>query len=116
MKDINCKLTTPCKNCPFRSDVAPYLQPTRAVEIVNGAVYGDAHFICHKTLQAKEASFCAGAIIMAENVGRIPQLLRIYERVGSYVRAKMDFAAPVYKTPVAMINAYRNEYRKKKAH
>lgn len=40
-------MTTPCDNCPFRTNVRPYLTKGRVREIERGLVGGE--FYCHKT-------------------------------------------------------------------
>lgn len=41
----------PCKNCPFRNDVKPYLHPERAAEIVYAAANPYSDFSCHATIE-----------------------------------------------------------------
>lgn len=114
MKKFNMK--TPCKDCPFRSDIKPFITASRAREIIQTTVLGEAHFHCHKTLKyggsADEehiddtnGQVCAGSLIMAERLGKVPQMVRIAERLGMYDHTQLDMAAPVYKTPAAMIEA-----------
>lgn len=42
-------MKTPCKDCPFRSDVNFYLSEPRARQIANDVILGDGSFPCHKT-------------------------------------------------------------------
>jgi len=44
-------MKAPCKHCPFRRDVTPFLHPERAKELAYNAEnrYGD--FVCHKTTE-----------------------------------------------------------------
>lgn len=115
-------MKTPCANCPFRSDVTPYLEPGRVREILADCVEGDASFHCHKTVThdddgdatttGKELQ-CAGALIMAERLGRVPQMVRIAERLGMYRRDELDMAAPVYTSPFKMLQAYNKEWKKR---
>ncbi len=108
--------TTPCENCPFRSDVRPYLKKARVLEIERGLVRGD--FPCHKTtvptegedgegdLRATENSqHCAGALIILEKMERPSQMMRICERLGLYDARKLNMAAPVYDSFRQMVNA-----------
>lgn len=39
----------PCKNCPFRSDIKPFLHPKRAAELAYSASNPYSDFPCHKT-------------------------------------------------------------------
>ncbi len=41
----------PCKNCPFRNDVKPYLHPDRAAEIAYAAQNKYTDFTCHATIE-----------------------------------------------------------------
>ena len=52
-KDICAK---PCKHCPFRKDVKPFLEPERGAEIAVGAYNKYNYFPCHKTTEADEES------------------------------------------------------------
>jgi hypothetical protein len=42
---------SPCKSCPFRNDVKPYLHPERAAEIVYAASNPYSDFPCHSTFE-----------------------------------------------------------------
>ncbi|GAB3304098.1 hypothetical protein EK0264_03620 [Epidermidibacterium keratini] len=99
-------LTTPCKRCPFRSDIDPYLRPARASEIAEALRQGST-FTCHKTtvvdprnearmVPGPRAQFCAGALATMEREGFANQMMRIAERIGLYDAARVDFDAPVY--------------------
>lgn len=41
----------PCKNCPFRNDITPYLHPARAAELAAAAVNPYSDFTCHSTIE-----------------------------------------------------------------
>lgn len=41
----------PCKKCPFRSDVTPYLHPERAEELAYSSLNPFSDFICHSTFE-----------------------------------------------------------------
>lgn len=106
-------LTKPCKDCPFRHDIRPFLRRARAEEIVEGLERGE--FPCHKTLECtddeegtrvgKKSQHCAGALIMLEKVDRPSQMMRIAERIGMYDRTKLDMDAPVFDDPQDFIDA-----------
>lgn len=114
---MNFDLKRPCKDCPFRTDVIPYLRPSRAREITDSLIRQQGTFSCHKTndfggddgeaIETSKTQHCAGATIMLEKLGRPNQLMRIAERLGVYDRKKLDMAAPVYDTPAKMIAAQR---------
>ncbi len=50
-------MPSPCKNCPFRTDVKPYLHPDRAFEIAASAENPYNDFPCHKTTTHDEDEF-----------------------------------------------------------
>lgn len=98
-------LKRPCKHCPFREDIEPYLPEWRAEEIANSLRSG-ATFPCHKTTahdedsgeahETRNSQFCAGALIVLE-LGEEPnQMMRIGERLGLYDHKKLDMESPVY--------------------
>jgi hypothetical protein len=41
----------PCKSCPFRTDVTPFLHPDRAEEIAYSAENPYSDFLCHNTFE-----------------------------------------------------------------
>lgn len=97
---------TPCKKCPFRTDVEPYLRPERAREIAQ-SIRAGAEFPCHETTEVdpdndsamiatSNSQVCAGALIIQEKQGGLNQLARISERLGLYDSTKMKLDAPVY--------------------
>ena len=100
-------LRTPCSNCPFRSDVKPYIRPERVEEIIG------QEFSCHKTTTCKErdndhseAQHCAGSLILHEKMAQPHQMMRIMERLGGYDRTKLDMYASVYDAAESMIEAH----------
>ena len=116
-------LTTPCDNCPFRTDVPPYLNPDRVREIERSLVR--AEFPCHKTTKhdddegyvpSKGEMHCAGALILMEREGRSSQMMRIAERLKLYDPRKLDMNAPVFDSFQAMADAQKpRRVLKKKA-
>lgn len=122
------RLTSPCADCPFRTDVRPYMRPERVDEIQAPLIL--AQFPCHKTVNyaaiqeddngepvmerrntAREAH-CAGALILLEKLEEPSQMMRISERLGMYDRRKLDMAAPVYDSFDDMREAMENEQRR----
>ena len=41
----------PCKTCPFRTDVTPFLHPDRAAEIAYASINPYSDFTCHNTIE-----------------------------------------------------------------
>jgi len=101
-------LTKPCDNCPFRTNVTPYLSPERVSEIATAVLQCQGTFTCHKTTVASsesedggmrdgpKAQHCAGALILLEKLERPNQMMRICERLGLYDRHKLVMGAPVF--------------------
>lgn len=108
-------LKSPCKDCPFRSDVKPYLSPARALEIMNES-YEDSNFYCHKTVDyscddgegkiADKSRVCAGYLVTMEREGRANQPTRIAERLGLYDRTQLDMNAPTYESMNDWVRSY----------
>lgn len=104
--------TTPCDNCPFRSDRAFPLAEGRVDEIEASLVR--AEFPCHKTtefddhgerIEGAKERHCAGALILLEKLERPSQMMRISERLGLYDRRKLDMDALVYDSFEDMADA-----------
>jgi hypothetical protein len=113
-------MTTPCSNCPFRSDVKPYLTRERVREIERGLTRGE--FPCHKTTEHDEDGehihsekdiHCAGALILKEKLGESSQMMRISERLGMYDPSKLNMDAPVYESFDEMAEAQKPRRRRK---
>ncbi len=110
-------ITQPCDNCPFRSDVHPYLSKKRVEGIAKGLVYGSETFACHKTTsggngrmtrkQTAQSSHCAGALIIQHKTGKVGQMAQIAERLGLFDPSKLKMNSPVYETFEAMALAQR---------
>lgn len=119
-------LRTPCNNCPFRTDVPPFLRADRAREIARCTERHELY--CHKTTVPDDegglqivrgrSKVCAGMMICLEKAERPSQMMRISERMGFYDRRKLDMDAPVYDRPEDFIEAHeiaeRSRRRKKK--
>lgn len=72
-------IKVPCKHCPFRNDVRPFLHPTRAEELAYHTQNPYNDFPCHKTTEPDEDSeegemmitekskTCAGFLTMMGN-------------------------------------------------
>ena len=102
------QLRTPCKHCPFRSDIRPYITLGRVRDILGQP------FSCHKTTTEKyrnnshpDAQHCAGSLILHERMNSPHQMMRIAERLGLYDHTKLDMQAPVYQTFSEMLKAHR---------
>lgn len=86
----------PCANCPFRSDVKPFLHPARAVEIANAD-----SFVCHKTLGPADDEG-DGTIVSSSQECAGWQMLN----------GMLPKADNVYANKARMATAYRKEWNK----
>jgi hypothetical protein len=96
-------MRTPCANCPFRTDVRPYLTRARVREIERSLVRSE--FPCHKTTEHDDEGeytptgdeiHCAGALILMQHEGISSQMTRIAYRLGMFDPDKLNMEAPVY--------------------
>lgn len=120
-------LITPCAQCPFRTDIKPFITAERAESILTA----DGEFHCHKTIEVgdnidddknwaevtddKNAQVCAGFLICLEHEGRPNQMMRIAERIGMYDASKLRMDAPVYRSIDDAVSAHRKGQRKRRA-
>ena len=113
-------MRTPCKHCPFRSNIKGYLTKERVVEIAQSVINGQT-FPCHKTTEEIEDDYgesdmvatndsqsCAGAEIFAHHHGTSSQMSRIAERLHLPV-AKLNLRAKVCKSLREMIEVHDGE-------
>lgn len=107
------RMTSPCDNCPFRSDVKPYITPGCVREIERSL--SRAEFPCHKTTEhdddghrarSNDEIHCAGALILLEKEQRPSQMMRVCERLGMYDPSKLNMDAPVYDSFDEMYDAH----------
>lgn len=113
LKDI--ATLKPCANCPFRSDVFPYLTTARVREIFEAAHRG-LNFVCHKTVDydlprgALDAGrrMCAGFAIVLRREGRLSelQIVQVAERLAGLSFDGVKESVPVYASVSAMIRAH----------
>lgn len=109
-------LKRPCKDCPFRTDIHPYLNADRVREITDALMTGNSTFACHETTEyneeegdmasTKDSSHCAGAMIFLEvqEIAIQNQMVRIAERLRIYDHKKLDMSAPVFHDQQSMID------------
>lgn len=110
-------MATPCKHCPFRTNIEGYLTKERVIEIAHSVLQGQT-FPCHKTTQAVEeddggcdmqatddSQECAGAAIFAAKHETSSQMSRIAGRLGMKV-AKLNMRAKVCKSLDQMIEVH----------
>jgi len=115
-------LTSPCDNCPFRSDIQSYLRPERVREIQQSLVRSE--FPCHKTMaydgedgapqETAHTQHCAGALILLERLELPSQMMRICERLSLYDRRKLNMKAPVFDSFDEMVAAQKKKVHRRK--
>ncbi len=99
--------TSPCKRCPFRTDLEPYLRKARAEEIRDN-LEGGGVFHCHETVDysgdeervTDESEVCAGSLILMEHQGgayETSNFVRILTRIGCLDLDKLNLEAPVFR-------------------
>ena len=105
-------MKSPCKHCPFRRDVKPFLHPQRAAQIAIAALNPYNEFPCHKTTVSDEEFWGNGSHMVTtedskECAGYVS--LRISEGV---IDAPIGFSMPnnVYEDCDEMIDAYEDEF------
>lgn len=112
-------LRTPCRDCPFRTDIEFALAPGRVREIWDAITTQDATFVCHKTTRFDDdgeyrasatEQHCAGALILLLRKERPNQLMRIAARIGRFDPDALDLDAPVFDDVDAMILARESAY------
>jgi hypothetical protein len=111
---MNHNLAQPCRNCPFRNDIRPYLRPDRIREIVESLFAGQS-FPCHLTtvddeegydlVEAEHSEQCAGAEIFLAHHGTCTQMRRIAERLDVPV-SELDLDAPICRTLDEMLEVH----------
>ena len=103
----------PCKNCPFRNDVTPYLHPERAEKLAYAAQNPYNDFSCHKTTEYAEdledmvvgerTLTCAGFLTLMAQIGE-------YEYIPEGFEPSYDIC---YIDEYDMIQAYEQEWEKR---
>lgn len=119
------EITQPCKDCPFRNDVAFYLHKHRRQEIAASLLFADQTFACHKTvdywrwdddqaenedaeyIHSGDEQHCAGALIVLVKQGALwdNKMPRIAKMIGIFDETKLNVDAPVFDTMQAFVEA-----------
>lgn len=91
-------MTQPCKACPYRKDVVPYLTPERGLQLAMMTRHRGPGFICHESVKSLGGKgprrTCIGfAMLRAQEAGH------------RFVRPD----DPVYRTMGDMIARYAKE-------
>jgi len=103
----------PCKHCPFRNDVRPYLHPDRAADIAYAALNPYSSFPCHKTTESDEDGD-SGERLVTENSKECAGFLTLRAQAGEDVPEGFEPAWELcYIDPYEMSAAYEEEWNKK---
>jgi hypothetical protein len=100
----------PCKSCPFRQDVRPFLHPKRAEEIAYSAQNKYNSFHCHATLGHDDEEgdtmvissslLCAGFLAMQIN------------ETGTRKPFGFNLPTNCYSEPSEMVYAYEDQWER----
>lgn len=102
----------PCKHCPFRIDVTPFLHPDRAEEIAYASQNRYSSFACHKTTMADEESE-DGEMLVTENSKECAGFLTLRANSGERIPNGFEPAWDLcYSDPFEMVEAYEQQWNK----
>ena len=104
----------PCKHCPFRNDVKPFLHPERAEEIAYSTQNPYNSFPCHKTTVSDEefggdGSECVAIETTKECAGFLTMRAQLGEDTPEGFEPSYEIC---YIDPYEMIEAYEIEWNK----
>lgn len=99
----------PCKHCPFRTDVKPFLTPERGQELAYHAQNPYNSFPCHKTTVPDEQSEDS-EMMCTEHSKECAGFLTLQINEGADVPDGFTPSDKVYEDAWAMCDAYDNEY------
>lgn len=106
----------PCKDCPFRTDVTPFLHPYRAEEISYAALNPYNYFYCHKTTVSGEEFGGEEGEMVATNTSKICAgflTLRAQAGIETPEGFNPDYEK-CYIDPYDMIQAYEEQWENKR--
>lgn len=111
----------PCANCPFRTDIAPFLN--RGPEIAKSLSDDHNWFACHQTTPAgtgkrikrADQSHCAGAMMVLWREGNPNIAMRLALLTKMITREQLEAPAPVFNSleEFAAVNGGNSAKRKK---
>jgi hypothetical protein len=100
----------PCKHCPFRSDVKPFLHPERAEELAYHTQNPYNSFPCHKTTEYDEESE-DGDMMVTEQSKECAGFLTLRAQQGIKVPEGFEPSWELcYMEPEDMVQAYEEEW------
>lgn len=99
----------PCRHCPFRRDVVPFLHPVRVAEIARWAWNPYSSFPCHKTLGHDDEGETVWTADSLECAGFLT--MQIWES-GRRIPDGFTVADGVYSDPYEMEEAYTEAWER----
>lgn len=102
----------PCKHCPFRRDVTPFLHPERAEEIAYAATNPYSAFHCHKTTEYDEDGDSGDMLVTARSLMCAGFLTLQVEEGGASCPDGFEPSREVYGDSWEMIDAYTEEWKR----
>jgi hypothetical protein len=105
----------PCKHCPFRNDIKPFLHPDRAAEIAYAASNPYSDFPCHKTIDyTDEEDFLGEQIVDMQHSQTCAGFLTLRAQSGEDVPEGFEPSWDICFTDEwEMIQANEDEWNKK---
>lgn len=98
----------PCKHCPFRNDVKPFLHPRRAEELAYATQNPYNSFPCHKTTEHDDESE-TGEMMVTETSKECAGFLTMKAQAGERVPEGFEPAWEIcYIDPYDMVQAYED--------
>lgn len=105
-------IKVPCKHCPFRNDVTPFLHPDRAYEIASISQNHYSTFPCHKTTESDdESGECYATNESKECAGMLTMRAQSGEDIPKGFKPSWEIC---YIDPYEMYEAYLEEWEAKK--
>lgn len=100
----------PCKHCPFRNDVTPFLHPERAEELAYASENPYSSFPCHKTTESDDEGDNSYA---TENSKECAGFLTLRAQSGENIPKGFKPSWEIcYSDPYEMADAYEIQWRK----
>jgi len=103
----------PCKHCPFRRDVRPFLTTARAEEIAYAATNPYSTFACHKTTEYDEDDDGNGEMLVTADSKECAGFLTMMANETGVNRYEAEGFQPdyegCYNEAYEMIDAYEEE-------
>lgn len=104
----------PCRHCPFRNDVKPYLHPDRAAEIAYASQNPYSTFACHKTTEYDDESD-DGDMVVTNDSKECAGFLTLRAQGGEDIPEGFEPAWELcYTDHYEMIDVYEEQYNSRK--